>query len=108
MKTVKIDFQYPKIQQNPHHLEIKDSLNELLLEVKHDFLDNDIQLDYIENTTDDYHLRINDQEVDFECHCQDNPQDCLCQTIDKIRKSLFEAANFKMTSCGCGGNCGCH
>lgn len=108
MKTVKIDFQYPEKKQSPLHLEIKDSLNELLLEVKHDFLDKNIQLDYHVHIHDEYHLKINDQEVDFECHCQEDFQACLCQPIDKIRKALFQAANVKLSGCACGGNCGCH
>lgn len=108
MKNIRISYSYPQSEQNSDHLEILDALNELLLDVKHDFIEKNINLDYQLNTQAPYSLTINQKEVDFECHCQEDKSLCQCEPLDKIRKSLYKEANFTTSGCGCGGNCGCH
>lgn len=109
MKTIEIKYNYPAFLNNPEHLEINDALNELIFEVHHDFKERDIHLISKIDPTQPFTLQINQQELDLECHCQDDPDDCQCSYVDKIKKQLYKIAQVPLTSgCGCGGNCGCH
>lgn len=108
MKTISIQFNYPQSQSLVEHAEIKDAINELILENQYDFFDKGIVLDYKTNPESDYSLMMNQEEVDLVCRCKDDENDCHCSTYDKLRKALFNVANLPQSGCGCGGNCGCN
>lgn len=96
------------IKINSTDLEMIDALNTVIFDVHHDFADENIRINVSKQALTDNQILIDDELVSFECKCKDDPSDCHCSPVDKIRKALFKAVNWRESGCGCGGNCGCH
>lgn len=93
----------------PELYELTDAVNIVLFENKYDFKQENIQLEVSLHPYSSDVVLIDGQVVDFECRCQDDPQDCHCDLSQKVQKKLYEVAKWtKSSGCGCGGNCGCH
>lgn len=87
--------------------EIKDALNIVLLDIKHDLLEKQIKTNLTLEKADTISLLLNNEEVNLACECQESEADCHCSLEDRIRKQIFEHLGIS-SICGCGENCGCH
>lgn len=87
--------------------EIKDALNTVLLDVKHDLQNKKIKTTLVVEQTDNVSLFINNENINLSCEWQEIKDACHCSLEDIIRTQILKQAGIS-NLCVCGGNCGCH
>lgn len=104
MKELQINL---NLSPSTESYEIKDALNIVLLDIKHDLLEKQIKTNLTIKHSDAFSLTLNNESINFTCECQDNEKDCHCSIEEIIRRQIFKQLGI-LGVCGCGENCGCH